>query len=457
MKKLLLFAAILTSQVDLYGQAVPNGSFESWNSTPYDELNGWESGNKESIPQMGITCVTKVTGYTGFAARMQTSVISGDTTHAYIAMGDPKGYGGVPYSQKPTAITGYYRYNLPGNDTALIIVTFKKNGSIVSEDLFKIRGTGNQPTFTAFSFSLALSVTPDTVIVAAAASNLMSGIGIQNGSFLELDKLIFTGISITQQLSNNEFENWTAKSFDIPSGWQIWGSDVTKTNDKYAGSYAIRLETMNQDWGTEPSGITTGYMTDTAGPAGGLPYTNTNDTLCGYYKYTSMGGSNAGIYVSLYKNGGPVGGNNKSLPGASSYTYFEVPFQAGTAPDTMRIDIQSSGWPVTSANAGSVLYIDNLYLKSSPSVGIFENKLSILNSFSYPNPVKDVLFIRFGKANSDIMNLHLYDITGKEVEYNNYNRHSTSMSIDVANLPPGMYFYEIRVSEGIMRNKFVRE
>lgn len=455
MKKLLLIGAVLF-QIKLHGQVVPNGTFENWNSTPYEELNGWESGNRESVPRMGIASVTQVSGYAGFAVRMQTSIISGDTTFAYITMGDPKGYGGAPYSQQPTAITGYYRYSLPGNDTALILVIFKKNGSVVSEDLFKIKGAGSQSTFASFSFPLSLSVVPDTVIVAAAASNLMSGVAIENGSYLELDKLIFTGSGITQQVPNNEFENWTPMSYDVPSGWTGYGGGVTKTTTMYAGSYALRLETTLENWGASQSGVTTGYMTDTAGPAGGLPYTNTNDTLCGYYKYTSVGGSNGNIYVSLTNNGSPVGGNNKSLTAASAYTYFEVPFQAGTAPDTMRIDIQSTEWPVTSAHAGSVLYIDNLYLKSSP-LGIPGNENISLHSASYPNPAKDVLFIRFGKTNPEIMNLHLYDIKRNQIECNNYSSYSASMTIDVSNLSPGMYFYEIRVPEGIMRNKFIKQ
>ncbi|TAL57178.1 MAG: T9SS type A sorting domain-containing protein [Bacteroidetes bacterium] len=454
MKNILLFVSVFAMQMNLHGQTVPNGTFENWNSIPYDDLNGWESSNKESIPMMGLVCVTKVNGYTGFGARMQTSIIGGDTVYAIIALGDPKGMGGVPYSQKPTAITGYCRYNLPGNDTALVLVTFKKNGSVISEDLFKIRGAGNQSTFTSFSFPLSLSATPDTVIVAAMASNLMGGIGIQHGSFLELDKLIFTGSGITQQVPNNEFENWIAKSFDIPSGWESWGKGVAKTIDKYAGNYALRVETIAEDWGIWSSGITSGYMTDTAGPAGGLPYTNTNDTLCGYYKYTSMGGSNAGIYVTLSKNGSPVGGNNQSLGVASVYTYFQMPFQAGVTPDTIRIDAQSSEWPFTQANVGSILFLDNLWLKSSP-VGIFENK--DLKSSFYPNPVNDILSVQFEKNFSGIMNLFIYDATGRKAEVIGISRNANSMWVDVSEFSSGIYCYEIRAAEGIMRNKFVKQ
>lgn len=454
MKNILLFSTVLIFQINLYGQAIPNGTFENWNSNPYSNPTGWDSGNKESTTQMGISCVTKVNGYSGFGVRMQTSIVNTDTAFAYIAMGDPKGEGGVPYSQKPSAITGFYRYNLPGNDTALFLVTFKKNGNIVSSDLFKIRGTGSQSTFTAFTFPLALSIIPDTVIIAATSSNLQENVGIQNGSFLELDNLIFTGTGITQQIPNNTFENWTTISNDTPSEWVTWGSGATKSNSSYAGNYAIRLETTS-DHGANSSGMTTGYMTDNNGPAGGRPYTNTNDTLCGYYKYAPMGDDSAGIYAGLYNNGTPVGGNNMWLSAAANYTYFEMPFQAGIIPDTIRIDIESSKWPATSNNIGSVLYIDNLYLKSNP-LGIFESKIANMKSLSYPNPVNNNLCILFEKNITSNITLSLYDATGRKTEILEFIKKSNSLSIDVTNLSPGMYFYEIKTTEGIIVNKFVK-
>ncbi|TAL59699.1 MAG: T9SS type A sorting domain-containing protein, partial [Bacteroidetes bacterium] len=251
------------------------------------------------------------------------------------------------------------------------------------------------------------------------------------------------------------FENWTAKSYDVPGGWKTWGDGASKTTSSYAGTYAVRLETIGSICGGQnSSGITTGHMTNNNGPAGGIPYTLTNDTLCGYYKYSAAGNDTAGIYVGLYKNGTPVGGNNKWLTATANYTYFEMPFQAGITPDTIRIDAQSSEWPITIVNVGSVLYLDNLYLKSSP-LGIFEYE--DLKGSSYPNPVSDVLSIQFEKNLSGIMNLFIYDATGRKTEVNGINRNTNSMRIDVSNLAQGVYYYEIRTNEGIMRNKFIKE
>lgn len=465
MKKLLLFTTMLVLQINLHGQAVPNGTFENWNSISYDDPDGWNNGNLRDIQRMGVPSVTKVSGYSGFAIRIQTNITSGDTSDSYIIntnnpCSDPAQWtGGVPYSQQPTAITGYYRYSLLGNDTAIMLVIFRKNGVHIGDNFIMIRGTGNQPTFASFSFPVTCSGVPDSIIIAAAPSNKKDNNIATNGSFIEFDNLGFAGT--TQAIPGGTFENWTTKSYDNASGWESWNNGVSKTTSSYGGNFAVRIETLNEMCGgsnANSSGITTGHMTENNGPAGGIPYTNTNDTLCGYYKYTAMGNDTAGIYVSLTKNGTPVGGNNKWLTATTNYTYFEMPFQAGITPDTIRIDIQSSEWPVTSANVGSILYIDNLYLKSSP-LKIFENGNILFYGFPYPNPVKDILNIRFDNAITSIMDMQLYDMTGRgrEIESVNYDRHLTSMTLDVAKLAPGIYFYEIRIPEGIIRSKFVKE
>src|SRR5687768_4396127 len=148
-KLLLLALSIFILQSASYGQPVPNGGFETWNSINYNDPVGWFNGNLRNLSRMGVAPITKVTGQSGFAVRIQTYIAGGDTSDSYISNtpDDPvNGHGGIPFSQQPTAITGYYRYNLPANDTAGILVAFKKNGVLISMDFFMIRGTGTQST-----------------------------------------------------------------------------------------------------------------------------------------------------------------------------------------------------------------------------------------------------------------------------------------------------------------------
>jgi len=460
MKKLLLFAAVLTLQVELYGQAVPNGTFENWSSIAYDDPNGWTSGNSRDIPRLGGPSVTKVAGFTGFAVRIQNNIVGTDTSDSYIIntnnpCSDPSQWtGGVPFTQQPTAITGYCRYNLLIGDTAIMFVIFRKNGVHIGDNFIQIRGTGSQSTFAPFSFSVTCTGIPDTMIIAAATKN--KNAGMHNGSFIEFDNLAFAGT--TQIIPNGDFENWTAKSYDVAGGWVSWGN-ATKTTSMYAGNYAVRLETMNDMCGgsnVNSSGITTGHMTNNSGPAGGVHYTSTKDTLCGFYKYTSLGRQDtAGVYVSLSKSGTGIGGNYKQLVDTASYTAFSVIFQSSIAPDTIRIDAQSSHWPATASNVGSVLYLDNLYLKSAP-LKVFEIG-NVSQSAVYPNPVKDILFIRFEKNFTGSVNVNIYDATGRKVEANDFSVNINSLRADISSLQSGIYFLEIKTAEGILRNRFVKE
>jgi len=463
MKNILLIFVLLL-QIKLYGQTIPNGTFENWTSTAYNDPTGFNTGNLRDLQRLGIASVTKVAGYTGFAVRIQTNVVGPDTSDSYIintnnpCSDPPQWTGGVPYSQHPTAINGYYRYNLPGNDSALLIVIFRKNGVHIGDNYIMIRGTGSQSTFAPFSFPVTCSGTPDTMIIAAAPSNKKKNIGIQNGSFIELDNLAFAGTS--QPIPNGNFENWNAKSYDVLSGWEGWNSGINKTASSYTGSYAIRLETWSDCGGSNvnSSGITTGHMTPNSGPAGGRPYTNMIDTLCGYYKYAPMGNDSAMVYINLTNNHNNVGGNMHSLHAAANYTYFEIPIYVGgpIPPDTMRVDIGSSNWQTTIANTGSVLYLDNLYLKSQ-SLGIIESNTPNIQSIAYPNPVQDILTIKLKNNLSGSQRLALYDVRGKIISEEDLHNNGTLFYIPVKNLEAGMYFYEIRGNKELVRNKFIKK
>lgn len=460
MKKLLFISTMLI-QVYLFGQALPNGTFENWNSINYEEPNGWTSGNTRDIQRIGMPSVTKVPGFSGYAIRIQTNIVNADTSDSYIintnnpCSDPPLWTGGVPLTQQPTAITGYYRYNLLGSDTAIMLVIFRKNGVHIGDNFIKIRGTGSQSSFAAFSFPVTCAGVPDSVIFAAAPSNKKDNNIANNGSYIELDNIGFTGTS--QTIANANFENWTAKSYDIPTGWQTWGNGTMKSTSSYAGNYAVRLETYNEMCGgINSSGITNGYLTESNGPQGGRPYTNTIDTLKGYYKYTSMGSDSADISINLTKTGSNVGGGWKKLPASASYIYFEVPINAFMTPDTIRIDIQSSKWPTQLSNVGSILYLDNLYLKSLP-LGIYQNTSSDLKILTYPNPVKDVLYIQTENTSS-LQNLIIYDALGKAVISKELLDNTSCVKINVTQLSAGIYYYSLKTVNGnIIRNKFIIE
>src|SRR4051794_3514629 len=116
MKKILCFMICMVIIQSLHAQLV-NGSFENWNTTLYSEPDLWFTPNKQTISKAGIATVTAVTGFSGSAVRMETTINGPDTLQAFISNtnGDPvMGIGGIPYAFQPTEITGYYRYQLAG-------------------------------------------------------------------------------------------------------------------------------------------------------------------------------------------------------------------------------------------------------------------------------------------------------------------------------------------------------
>jgi len=458
-KVILLVAAVwLLSQGNIYAQAIPpNGGFENWNTINYNDPVGWFTGNQQALAQMGIAPITKVAGQTGFGVRMQTYIIGADTSQSYIdnAPNDPsKGIGGIPFTQRPTAITGYYRDSVVAGDTAGIIVVFKKSGVIINKSEFPY--TGSHLAWTAFSFPLSLSSTPDTVIIAAISSNILSGIGIKNGSWLELDGLAFTGVA--QIIPNGDFENWSSLSYQTPVGWQVQGDSVSRTTDKYAGTYAIRIKTaLSKDGHVNPSGITTGHNMNNSQIVGGQPYTRMADTLMGYYKYFPSGNDTAVVNVNLSKNAAPVGGIAGQLLATASYIYFQMPFSAGTTPDTIRIDAYSSISYGVISNLGSTFYLDNLALKSQ-TLGITEVANNNLQVIVYPNPANSVLNVSFRKSLEGTVAFRIYDVSGRLVKEELLKSVVAleRIQLSVADLSAGIYHYQVSSNEGVVWNKFVK-
>ena len=455
MKKILLIVSLCLVLGTIYGQ-IPNSSFESWNSTPYDEPTGFQTGNRESV-SLGIIPITRVNGTSGYAVRLETIVSNGDTAQAYIANGDPMdGIGGIPFAEQATAITGYYRYQLPANDTALILVMFKKNGNIISNDVIKIKGTGTQNTFTSFSYPLSLAIVPDSFIIAATSSNILDNVGIEAGSFIELDGLAFAG-AVTP-IDNGSFESWDAHSNDALPGWETYGDGFAKTTDSYEGTSAVSLTTMDYGNGNiSGSGMTSGHYSNNGPSTGGHPFTLNVDTLTGYYKYITSGNDSASINISLSQNSNFVGGSGVRLPSAAQYTYFEIPISSFMTPDSMKIDINSSIWPYSQSSVGSTLYIDKLQMKSDIAAGLAAPKSNTENMvIAYPNPANEIIHLRMTKNISDNVLVEVYDLSGKLMIKDKKKVNDNSFDLQISALKPGNYFYRIYTNGGRLEQAFTK-
>jgi len=424
-----------------YAQTIPVSNFENWTITNYDDLNTpWFTSNENTVPDYGVATAKKVTGHTSTnAVRLETYVSGTDTSTGYITNteGDPTiGEGGVPYSQKPTGVTGFFRYNLPANDTALLIIVFKKNGTVISSNTFKIKGTGTQSTFASFSYPLSMAVTPDSVVIAATSSNIDNTAGMNGASWIEFDQLSFTGPGVTQIITNGDFEGWTAKSNQVPNDWSVYG-DITRSTDKYQGTYAAKLVSVDDGTGDA----------DLADMNVFKPYTrNTADTLTGYYKYTAAApGDSATIIVLFFNNGMPdMNSFTIGLKQVSTYTKFSLPIKAPGSVSDVYINVLSGTIMGTPA-IGSVLYIDDLNIKQGPvSVNNTTHKKADITV--YPNPAKDIITIR--ADNHEDLTAKLFDNTGKLLAQQVFSKDKQSMNFSLHNIPAGMYHFVLYTTEG---------
>ncbi len=458
-----VFGLVLLSCFTLKAQTIPNSNFDNWTNQSYDEATNWTSSNQESIRKnVGVTS-TSVTGATGKGLRMQTKIIGPDTVFGYVFYGagggDPMaGQGGLPYSQKPSNFIGQCRYNLPVNDTAIMLVIFKKAGVIINSNVIKIRGTGNQNSFTPFSYTLGVAsstLSPDSVIIAVASSNAIRNSGIQNNSFIEVDELNFTGAGITQTISNGSFENWTTTDFAKLNNWSAAGEGISQIAPGQSGPFAIQLQTQVYSGNfVGVTGLTNGMYPPMGGPPkGGQPYTLTKDTLFGYYKFNGTNDSGL-ISINLRKSGIQVFGAVKYFKNQNNWTLFKIPINASSAPDSLRLEIYSSSPPGLMSGGGSKLSVDNLYLSSQATFisTILENVSGLT---LYPNPGTSSLKLKL--PSGFIGDMKVYDTMGRELTLKNISYTETEMVIDILELKAGVYYVQLLNNTGSLVAKFIKE
>lgn len=414
-KTLLITGFFLAIPFFSFSQTVPNGGFENWYSNSYEEPDYYRTSNYDNTLRGMPANVTKVSDpYQGsFAIQMNTITNGTDTSFGYFINGDPGTLeGGIPYTQTPTMLTGYYKCNIPAGDTGIFLVIFKQGGTAISMNAGQFYGTHN--SYTAFSIPITMPPmsTPDTIIVGAASSNAFVSQGIP-GSMLQIDSIRFN-VATQPNLLNGSFESWNTVTRYFPFDWEVGGDTVFRAGNAHGGQYCLHLSNLYFGGpGLNPGVATTGYF-GSNGPAGGRPYTLTSDTLVGWYKFIPSGTDSATVWVNCTNNATPVGGAYVGLPPAASWTQFSIPFSSFTAPDTLLVVFGAVFANFDSTNAGSVLYLDDVALRSSPlSSGISWNPLGA--AMLYPNPASTESWLSFNAEAGSPVRIRVTDEAGRLV------------------------------------------
>ncbi len=469
MKKILLNLGLaLLATGSVVAQSIPNRGFETWTANTYMDPQYYMTPNDQSGGLViGVTRVTP--GYHGsYAVQMSAYTVSGQTGAGFIIDGNPNGAsvsGGIPYAQKATGIRVWYKYAKTQADTALILVFFKKAGSVIGEYEGQIINAASTFTLYSGAFNPALPMAPDTVVFGAVtSSNVFNNGGGRAGSVLTIDSVTFTGVSSQPTMLNGDFENWTADTLLSLNGWETTQfPGAQRTTDAAAGKYALELTTSaNYGSGYATDGRQVQVSSTSDSTIGGYPFANQIDTLVLSYKYAPADTADrAQVFLQFNKNSTVIGGTGGSMVAAPSYTTVELPFNVGSAPDSVIVSFQSSTYTSTglpSTYNGAVFKVDNVYFKSQVAVGIAPiNATSTIKV--YPNPVTSNFNVDMTGFTGKLQSVVIYDMSGKEVVFKNFMFNSTTNSVetfDMSNYAAGVYNVVIHTDKGMKYEKLTK-
>lgn len=468
--KLLLLLISVTVNTNAQ-QSIANGNFENWTPVTYQypEYYPYNSNLGAYKNQIPFNCIQTADAYHGAYAVQLTTISSSTDGVAYftnsnlVSPTSSNWHGGFPYNEKPTGIRGYYKSAIQPGDSAFIFISFSQGGNNIGSFFKKFYGT--QSTYTLFTMSFTLPVTPDSVIFGAASSDAFNNIAIA-GSMIQLDSISLTGVVNQPVLFNGDFELWQNRTIKQPDDWyaQLYSDTTLKiaqTTNAYKGNYAVKLITTLDDYGSGPRAssarIGTGDF-DQNGFYGGSPFSNKIDTLTFWYKY-SPSANDSGSVELFFSNNGSTFSNVPpiSLGAASAYQYVEVPFEIPVwqpTPDTVLVLFHSSLWQDSAViYVGSELIIDEVTFKSQPLTTGISNLLSQKNIHIFPNPATNWIIANIDNKDHEEFTLNIYTTMGELVQsaYLKQNQ----LEINIAGLSNGLYVIEVISGEKSMKQKLI--
>jgi Secretion system C-terminal sorting domain len=427
----------------ILSQTIPNGDFEYWNGQSVDELLHYPINTNTAAQSLSLpSTVSRVSDPHDGAFAVQVKTVSNgtDTIFGYFANGDPNtGAGGIAYPDHPITLSGYYKCNLP-SDTALLFVLFKENGVVLSANIYPFSGVQNAYTYFYVPLTIPALANPDSVVFGVVSCN-PSIPSPSPGSYIQLDHLVFNGGQSQPVNFNGSFEYWSsAVSWDLPD-WENFGDTAIRSTDAHAGNTALRLTTFQTSASTaSPTVATTGRFTQNS-VAGGRPFTSMIDTVAGWYKFQVNGVDSAVGVVLATSNGNAVGVSFIAFLPTNNYTYFEIPIVCGQQPDSLLVAFVSSADNVLFSNAGSVLLLDEIHLKSSLlAVAEINWNLGLVNL--YPNPATNSsgAVLEFVSQSVSPVQIKIMDANGQMVLADQSSGWGKQKyEINTAALPPGMY------------------
>ncbi len=454
MKKILLILSSLLAGFTGYSQYQ---GFENWTQQSALTLDDYRTSLNEGQAIAGSTSQSLDANTGLYSVRLETVLYMSDTVFGYFISGDPDNM--TPGQQVTLndvdSVIGYYKADIQPNDSVLFIcaTTFLSNPSGGGTYFL----TQSQANWTRFAFYIGALVADSLMIGAATGNPLVEFMGIP-GTWIQFDDIqLKSSTGVTQNILNNSFENWSTNYWDDLDSWQTFNQwaigepimPVVKSTDAYSGNYAIELNILlNSNGDTLWGAATNGFFGESYW-GGGEPFTSSPASVEFYYQYTPSGVDTGGISIEFKKSGFPSQwAGTQVFNTTSGYTFFSNSVSPFT-PDSLNISLWAG------RNIGTKLVIDDINFVYP--VGVSE-LLNVEKIVAYPNPVKDVLNLRFELKADKNVSINLIDITGKQLsslDFGQLNQGVYNQTFNTANFGSGIYFVEFVIDGEKMVERFI--
>lgn len=235
MNKLLLTFALISASLTSFSQTqITNGNFENWSKTPVCEMDSLDhflsgvsffysnhlaSGDIEFCPD-GVSTLKSTDKQSGdYALKLEALNYSGNYYYNFLSLGtgiysteDDGGWvsEGIPFTGRPTKLTGYYKFAKGTETDVLSIEVFGANAT--NEDFLfhgKFIESSNQSTYKKFELILDYPTTdqtnPSVLYMLIVAGDEEIGYS-EPGMYALIDNLTFeygTPTSTTNYSSSN--------------------------------------------------------------------------------------------------------------------------------------------------------------------------------------------------------------------------------------------------------------
>ncbi len=266
------------------------------------------------------------------------------------------------------------------------------------------------------------------------------------------------------QVPNSGFEYWDSSAgYKVPVDW-VNNNTMTAPSSMftcergapgYSGAYYLSLTARS----------ITGMGTVAGLARSRFPFSSRPQILAGYWMYMAFG-TDQGFMSVILTRWNSINNKNDTIANTfyalqdmvMQWETFGLPinYVSSATPDSATIILSTSGATLAPAYNNSFLWIDNLMLTDSVTLGLLSTPLPY-TAHIYPNPAHSIVHISYSSPLPDQLTITLTDMNGKTTQMkSSYLPYSNDdLVLELQNLSPGIYTVNICSRQGNERRKLL--